>query len=448
MRALVQQLVAFAPHVVLSPGDLVASMYTGGRAFDPPEIGRFGNFYNLAAPLLRTAPFMVAMGNHEEDVDYFWSAFSFPTPDAPRLDHYWFKIGNVHVTALYTGATLGYSVAGILDSERDWLDRVLTDADNDPAVRWKIVFLHRGAFSQGAHHPTDGYELYEGREGRRGFGEVWERHKVDLVLSGHNHNFTWAENAGVHYVTSCGGAPAHELLPDLRETTLVAEETCVAGELSLDARTISYRAVRPDGSVIDDATFSLCHADADCSELPTPCPEDAAWRCVDHTCAAMCLARPDAGVVVEDTGIEPSVDAGLEKDAGAVLDAGLADAGCIDAGSIHAGCIDAGSIDAGSIDAGSIDAGSGDAGHVDSGSVAVGSIDAGAVIVDSLDAGPVVVDGPFDGGAHPLPTPGADDAGGLPDGCGCASADTSSLGLGCAMLGLFTGQRRRRRARR
>lgn len=290
VRAIVDRINAFNPSLVISPGDMVASVQgTGPHGWVLPETGRFNVFFGLVAPLMARAPFMVSMGNHEEDVDYFWSAFEFPKPDAPNLDHYFYQDGNVAFIHLYTGVTEGYDLNGILDSQTQWMEAVLRGLAADPSVRWKVIVLHRGAFSQGANHPSDGYDFYAGgTPTRTAWGVLWHDFGVDLVLAGHNHNFTVAEHDGIRYLTSCGGAPTHPLQANTLPSTLYAEEICTADLFEVGARTIQVHAERGDGTTIPESVFALCHADQDCLEVPTACPEARRPRCQRPTCQDVC----------------------------------------------------------------------------------------------------------------------------------------------------------------
>lgn len=305
VRQIVGHMLSFDPHLVLSPGDMVASLRNDATAtWTPPEVARWNIFFGLTAPLLARAPFNVAMGNHEEDAAYFWSAFDFPKPAAPYLDHYYFKYGNTHFTILYTGVTEGYNVEGMLNSQTIWLRDTLAAASRDPEVRWKIVVLHRAPFSQGGYHPTDGAPFYAGGNATRpSWGSLWEQNGVDLVLGGHNHNFTVAERNGVRYVISCGGAPTHQLAMPQLTSTLYAERICSADFFTVTPRTISFSAKRPDGTVISPAEFALCRDSSDCDELPSPCPIAVTWACNQRVCRSTCTTtRPDAGVIADAAG--------------------------------------------------------------------------------------------------------------------------------------------------
>src|SRR4029079_8868398 len=102
------------------------------------------------------------------------------------------------------------------------MDRALAAAHMDPDVHFKVVLLHRGPLSEGNHHPTDGMAFWDTvPSGLPSWHQLFERYAVDLVLAGHNHKLTLAELGGVRYVTSCGGAPVHELRdPPWRPTTI------------------------------------------------------------------------------------------------------------------------------------------------------------------------------------------------------------------------------------
>ncbi len=321
---------AFAPDLVLSVGDMVASEpgANGPNGWMYPEMARWSLFYGVMADLLARAPFMVAMGNHEEDAPYFWDVFQFPEPDAPAIDHYDFRYGSVHFTVLYTGTTDGYDRDAILDSQTPWLERTLTAADADPDIRWKVVFLHRGPYHQGANHPTDGLDFYDAATPTRpSWQALMMQHHVDVVLAGHNHNFTYAQVDGIRFLTACSGAPLHDLRTPTESYTLHAERACTANLFTAGARTLSFEAHRLDDTIIDEARFSLCKAAPDCEELSSGCPLGARWSCILGACTAECLGSPDAGqldALPSDAG-EPE-DAGELEDAPATLDAAGPDA--------------------------------------------------------------------------------------------------------------------------
>lgn len=256
-KMIVEQFEKFDPNLLISAGDLVASQYKND-VFEWPEMGRWNSFFGVMAPLMAHVPFMTAMGNHEEDSDYFWSIFDYPTPDSPKIDHYSFKYGNTLFAFLYTGKTLDYDLNGILNAQTAWLEKTLKEASQDSSILWKIVILHRGPFNQGSLHPTDG-ELFSENETslRPSWRSLWEKYGVNIVLAGHNHNFTLARNNNIYYITLCGGAPIHSLRTPWSPTTIYAEAACAAGLFEINGSSLTFKAQRPDGSYIDQANLQL-----------------------------------------------------------------------------------------------------------------------------------------------------------------------------------------------
>jgi 3',5'-cyclic AMP phosphodiesterase CpdA len=74
-----------------------------------------------------------------------------------------------------------------------WLDGALGRSD---AV-WKVVAFHHPPFSCGGYTGV--------KRVRRALVPLFERHDVDLVLSGHDHNYQRFRRAGVTYVVHGGG---------------------------------------------------------------------------------------------------------------------------------------------------------------------------------------------------------------------------------------------------
>jgi hypothetical protein len=202
------------PDFVLIPGDIV---YEHGLISEYRE--KFWPVYNTfeatdsGAPLLCSTPFIAAPGNHDIDtrnLDRFpdalayylyWdqplngplgqegSAFVPPLvaseanrhaftqaagPSYPRMSNFSFDYGNAHWT--------------ILDSNPyvDWTDRALKEwVETDLAVAqnatWRfVVFHHPGFNSSRAHYAQQQMRL---------LAPVFEAGKVDVVWSGHVHNY-------------------------------------------------------------------------------------------------------------------------------------------------------------------------------------------------------------------------------------------------------------------
>ena len=75
-----------------------------------------------------------------------------------------------------------------------WLDEDLSTTDRP----WKIVYMHRPPYSSGEHGSDAGL--------RAKLAPILEKHGVQLVLSGHDHDYErMVPQNGVQYIVTGGG---------------------------------------------------------------------------------------------------------------------------------------------------------------------------------------------------------------------------------------------------
>ena len=168
------------------PYDLM--IHTGDIAYDDGTIDQFeDNVFGVYADLFRNIPFFPAAGNHDYRTNQgapFREVFNLPGDSGEKW--YSFDYGRVHFVAIDTEADYATQAA--------WLDRDLA-ANQLP---WKVVYLHRPPYSSG-HHGSD-ITL------RKHLAPVLEKHGVQLLLAGHDHNYERMHpQNGVAYVVTGGG---------------------------------------------------------------------------------------------------------------------------------------------------------------------------------------------------------------------------------------------------
>jgi hypothetical protein len=203
------------PDFVLLTGDLV---YDRGRISEYRD--KFWPIYNadeaspsLGAPLLRSTLFLAAPGNHDigdrdvgkypDGLAYFlyWSqplngppgadgSASVPHltgpesnqrafreaagPAYPRMASFSFDYGNAHWTVLDANPYVNWT-----DHElRSWVEADLSAASG---ATWRFVAFHQPGFNSARKHFDEQY--------MRLLADVFEAGKVDVVFSGHVHNY-------------------------------------------------------------------------------------------------------------------------------------------------------------------------------------------------------------------------------------------------------------------
>lgn len=166
------------------PFDLM--IHTGDLAYDSGTIGQFeDNVFGVYADLLRNIPFFPAAGNHDYETMSgapFRGVFSLPG------DEKWYSYdwGRVHFVALDTESDYA--------TQATWLDGDLAAT----SLPWKIVYLHKPPYSSGTHGSDTSL--------RDQLAPVLERHHVQLVLAGHDHDYERINpQHGVTYVVTGGG---------------------------------------------------------------------------------------------------------------------------------------------------------------------------------------------------------------------------------------------------
>lgn len=124
-----------------------------------------------------------------------------------------------------------------------WLSATLSQARE----RWRVVALHHPPYSGG----------YQGSslDVRSVFGPLFEEHGVQLVLSGHEHDYQrMAPVNGVTYIVS--GAAAETRRTGKLDVTVEAHSWHHFLDISVMADRIVVRAVNQDGRVFDEATIA------------------------------------------------------------------------------------------------------------------------------------------------------------------------------------------------
>lgn len=166
------------------PYDLI--IHTGDVAYNDGTLDQYeDNVFGVYEQLFRNLPFFPAAGNHD-----YKTLKGAPFREVFALPHaekwYSYDWGSIHFVAL--------------DTESDYATQARWLADDLAATTkpWKIVYLHRPPYSSGSHGSD--------KKLRRALAPVLERHGVQLVLAGHDHDYERIEpQNGVHYVVTGGG---------------------------------------------------------------------------------------------------------------------------------------------------------------------------------------------------------------------------------------------------
>jgi len=133
----------------------------------------------------------------------------------------------------------------VTSAQTAWLNRILDQPR--PAGTWVIAVMHHPAFSSGEHGSEDSV--------RRSWAPLFARHRANLVLSGHDHDYerTKPQNGVTYIVTGGGGAELRDV--GRSSFTAASAEKHHFVDLNVFADRIEGRAVDANGTAFD--TFRI-----------------------------------------------------------------------------------------------------------------------------------------------------------------------------------------------
>lgn len=239
------------PAFVLVLGDL---SYANGKH------GVWDNWFNMIQPAAETIPFMPTLGNHEFEkvkkakwgIDAYIARLSLPGNEA----YYSFDYAGAHFISL--------NCLNVADKQQlEWLENDLKAAQKNKAS-WIISYLHYPPYSSSSSHGSD-------LNVRKILCPLWEKYGVDMVLTGHDHDYErtfplkndkaaskdktkYKKGAGTIYVVSGGGgAHLYGFQNEVPEWSAKRESMHEIFKASVAQNKLSVKALRTkDKSVMDE----------------------------------------------------------------------------------------------------------------------------------------------------------------------------------------------------
>lgn len=182
-RRVVAQILKFKPDAVFHVGDLV----------DDPKNGQeWAVVKDIISPLQMSSDFLIATGNHEQEAAEYYSNFVLPGNEK----WYSYDISNVHFLVFNTNLDTS------LGSEQyQWAEQDLKLVDKDKLI---VAVTHHPFLSVGRHAEEKNYFTED-------LNNLLTRHQVELIFSGHEHNYERLLYNNINYIiTGGGGAPLYE----------------------------------------------------------------------------------------------------------------------------------------------------------------------------------------------------------------------------------------------
>ncbi|WP_410771433.1 fibronectin type III domain-containing protein [Fontibacillus sp. BL9] len=221
-------------------------IHNGDLTEEPEDEEAWDYFFGKAAPWLPRIPLMPVTGNHDEvkgQSDRFASHFNLPENGAERSaagTTYSFNYGNAHIVVLNTESNI--------KGQTEWLRQDLQNSDKI----WKIVAIHRPAYGGNRYEKISDWV------------SVFDESGVDLVLQGHNHEYSRSfplkneeiveQGEGtVYVVTNASGSKFNDKKKDkfYHAVHFQNGKQMFAG-IAINGNTLTYQAYDVDGNKLDE----------------------------------------------------------------------------------------------------------------------------------------------------------------------------------------------------
>jgi len=230
-RNAVARIRAIHPPFFVVVGDLV---------HDGADVNDWYSFSNTERALMAESTIYPALGNHEKNHANYFNFFQLPNNER----WYSWDYKDAHFIVLELD---GYASVAPGSQQYNWLRNDLSST----AKTWKFVFFHIPLYSCGLVGGPD-------KEARAYLHPLFEGYGVDIVFSGHDHNYQRHVIGSVTYiVTGGGGMETWGVKSGCYNDPWPAywEETRHVVEVVVSRSTVTSTAIRPDGSRFDQ--FSL-----------------------------------------------------------------------------------------------------------------------------------------------------------------------------------------------
>lgn len=215
-------------------------IHTGDIAYDDGTMSDFETkFFGVYASLLASRPMFPASGNHDyvtADAAAYRQVFVLPENGGPDGVERWYSYdwGDVHMVALDTEKTGPAQAA--------WLEADLT-ANKLP---WTVVYAHKPPHSSGEHGNDGAFNQF--------FVPILKAHHVQLVLSGHDHDYErFTPFDGVTYIVTGGGGKGVRELSGHAAGSVFAEAVIHFLAVTVEGDTMTVHAIDGKGREFDSA---------------------------------------------------------------------------------------------------------------------------------------------------------------------------------------------------
>ena len=178
-------------------------LHTGDMVEDGDSGENWQTFFDIEQPLMSRMVMWPVMGNHEHRSDTLYDSLFHPPTPPGSTSYYSFDYSNCHFTVIDSDTEFTEG-----SEQYNWIEADLASAQADGKIQHIFALYHRPSYSSG-WHGTEGLPLAET------FHPLFTKYGVEMVFSGHDHDYERSQVDDIYYIVSGGGgAPYPPLLPE------------------------------------------------------------------------------------------------------------------------------------------------------------------------------------------------------------------------------------------
>ncbi|NIA16634.1 MAG: hypothetical protein GWP08_21500, partial [Nitrospiraceae bacterium] len=220
---------------IISTGDIVENPGQGHG-------WQWRQFLRHITPFATTRPYLIGLGNHEArgGPERYEQYFDFGTVSSRNW--YAFDYAGVHFVSL---STQDDTAPG--SDQHTWLAEDLKA--HAAESRFLVAFFHKPLRTYAPR------ESYRNPTVRENLLPLFEQYGVDIAFTGHVHAYEHHDLGALHHVVTGGGGVLLASTPVAGKETVQTETTHHFCRIDVTGDVLHMRAIRLDGSIIDEFTL-------------------------------------------------------------------------------------------------------------------------------------------------------------------------------------------------
>jgi len=201
-------------------------------------------------------PFYASLGNHDYGHPFIICPMFQGSPDAQvaytQLSASWRMPARYYTYVAGPARFIAIDTEGWSEEQLSWLEKVLKDSQDEPGVRWRIVYGHHPMYSSG-HHAN------ERRIGvlRKVFVPLFQKYHVDLYIAGHDHSLERLEYQGLNLIIAGGGGARLRFMTGSKKESRFGLVTNGFLELTIDETSLKAQFYDPQLKPLDEHPLVL-----------------------------------------------------------------------------------------------------------------------------------------------------------------------------------------------